>query len=216
MDWDSSRTKSLPHGSHSDMSALDRSCLWMCWCRLFCWLGNMPFVLSLCRMHKLGLVDRQITSQLCGLATKLDLRCFIGTTSLQRGIAGGCHNSWAFQHCKVGGVTTWQIQGCCLVLGANPPQIQCLSHYVPYDASTMLCPMASAQKYRPTPSGGAVLPLGCENLQTTSKPYYHGQGLLPGNLDCQTEVLSPGVFAPKHHWALWNVTLEEVLVTKDF
>jgi hypothetical protein len=60
------------------------------------------------------------------------------------------------------------------------------------------------------------MPIGCVNLGTPAKPYFHVHGLLPGNLNGRTEVLSPGVFAPKAHWALQNVTLEEVLLAKDY
>jgi hypothetical protein len=71
-----------------------------------------PFVHALRGMCKLGLVDGHITSNLiCSLATKLDLRCLIGTTSLRQKITGWCHDTWSFLHCKVGGVTTCSIQG---------------------------------------------------------------------------------------------------------
>jgi hypothetical protein len=35
-------------------------------------------------------------------------------------------------------------------------------------------------------------------------------------MDRKTEVLSPGIFAPKNNWALRLLTIEEVLVAKDF
>jgi hypothetical protein len=76
--------------------------------------------------------------------------------------------------------------------------------------------MAQATKYRPVPDARVLFPLRCENLGTAACPYYHGGGLLPGNLDRRTEVLTPGCFTPKQHWALRPMTFEEVLVAKDF
>jgi hypothetical protein len=58
--------------------------------------------------------------------------------------------------------------------------------------------------------------LGYENLGTEQCPYYHGGGLLPAIIDRHTEVLTPGIFAPKNSWALRCLTVEEVLVAKDF
>jgi hypothetical protein len=61
-----------------------------------------------------------------------------------------------------------------------------------------------------------LLPLGCENLGTEKRPYYHGGGLLPVIINWQTEVLTQGIFAPMHNWVLRCLTVEEVLVAKDF
>jgi hypothetical protein len=168
-------------------------------------------LLSLRGLSKLGLVDGRVTSQIGAFASTLALECITGTTSLRRPISGWCHDTWAFSHCEVGGVTTRSTQGCCLIPGTQP-----LPFAVPRDASTVLCPMATSLKYRPAPVSRVMFPLGCKNLGTTAHPHYHRGGLLPGNLDRRTEVLSPGVFAPKRHWALRNLTLEEVLLAKDF
>jgi hypothetical protein len=43
-----------------------------------------------------------------------------------------------------------------------------------------------------------------------------GGGLLPDTIDGKTRVLAPGLFVPKGHWALWPLTVEEVVVAKDF
>jgi hypothetical protein len=108
------------------------------------------------------------------------------------------------------------MNGVCLAQGSEPPTLQTLPHAVPRDASTVLCVQAPANKYRPAPPYCIVTPLGCINLGTDLRPYYHGGGLLPASLDRKTEVLTPGVFAPKTKWALRPLTVEEVLVAKDF
>jgi hypothetical protein len=55
-----------------------------------------------------------------------------------------------------------------------------------------------------------------QNLGSWRNLYYHGGGLLPECIDCKTCELATGVYAPKGHWALWPLTLEEVLMAKDF
>jgi hypothetical protein len=80
----------------------------------------------------------------------------------------------------------------------------------------VLCPSSPAHKYRPAPSTSVVVPLGSENLGSPAHPYFHGGGLLPGDLDAQTNVLTPGVFAPPGTWSLRRLTVEEILVAKDF
>ncbi len=128
---------------------------------------NESVTLSLCGVCKL--VDGQVTSQICGLATKLDLRCLLGTTSsVQRHITCWWHGMWYFQHCKVGGVTTWPIQGCCLIPGATLPTLHPLTYSVPRDTSMVLCTMAPFQKYQLAPTVPVLHPLGRKkySLQT--------------------------------------------------
>jgi hypothetical protein len=178
---------------------------------------NDKIISSLRGICKLGLVDGRITSRTCSMATQLALKGILGTKPLRRPIPGWCHDSWGLRHCDRGGITTRQTTGVCLLIpGATTPTIQSLGPSVPRDASTVLCPQAPAHKYRPAPPRSVVQPLGCEELGPTDKPYFHGGGLLPGDLDRRTEVLTPGVFASKGDWALRDLTLEEVLVAKDF
>jgi hypothetical protein len=80
----------------------------------------------------------------------------------------------------------------------------------------MLSVQAPSHRYKPAPSTAVLTPLGCKNLGSFAAPYYHGGGLLPGTLDRKTRVLAPGLYAPKGHWALRPLTVEEVFVAKDF
>jgi hypothetical protein len=177
---------------------------------------NETIAQSLRGICKLGLVDGRVTLKTCELAEKLDLACILGTKSLRRPIQGWTHDSWTVQHCDRGGVTTRLTTGCCLIPGVNFPKLECLEGSVPRDASTVLDARAPARKYRAAPLNCVVMPLGCENLGSDGKPYFHGGGLLPGDLDRRTEVLTPGVYARKGDWALRRLTLEEVLVAKDY
>jgi hypothetical protein len=186
-----------------------------------CFVGrvdSMDTLVSQSLIHgaRLGLIDGRVTSAICGVASTLGLTRLLGTTSMRRKISGWSHDSWRVTHCDVGGVTTLGSHGCCLVPGNEAPSTSPLPYNAPRDASTVLCPMAQATKYRPIPDARVLFPLRCENLGTATRPYYHGGGLLPGNLDRRTEVLTSGCFAPKHHWALRPLTFEEVLVAKDF
>jgi hypothetical protein len=106
--------------------------------------------------------------------------------------------------------------GTCLARGLIPAALQALPPSVLRDASTVLSAQAPARKYRPSPPRCVLEPLGCENLGTDARPFYHGGGLLPSGLDWKTKVLSPGIYAPKKHWALRGLTVEEVLFAKDF
>jgi hypothetical protein len=53
-------------------------------------------------------------------------------------------------------------------------------------------------------------------MGTTRFPVFHGKGLLPERCDKRTVVLAPGLFAPKGTWAQRNLTIEEVLIAKDW
>jgi hypothetical protein len=87
---------------------------------------------------------------------------------------------------------------------------------VPRDASIMLSVQAPTHRYRDPPQAAVLAPLCCENLGTWRDPYFHGGGLLPDDIDQKTRVLTPGVYAPKGKWALRSLTVEEVIVAKDF
>jgi hypothetical protein len=171
---------------------------------------------SITGMAQLGLVDGRVTSSLCESSARMGLKRIIGNKPLRRSIPGWTHDSWSFQHCDIGGVTTGRMNGVCLALGTSSPGSQDLPTSVPRDASTVLCVQAPSRKYRPAPSCCVVVPLGCVNLGSSERPYYHGGGLIPGNSDRNTEVLSPGIYAPKGQWALRSLTLEEVLIAKDY
>jgi hypothetical protein len=110
-------------------------------------------------MARLGLVDGRITSGVCALAHKLGLERLVGMKPLRRSIPNWTHNSWDFQHCDQGGITTSWINGCCLSFGSRPPGLQAMPYAVPRDVSTVLCVQAPALKYRPAPPKGVVLPL---------------------------------------------------------
>jgi hypothetical protein len=165
---------------------------------------------------RLGLVDGRPNINICTLGGCFGLEYIIGTKNLRRGFVGWRHDSYAFKHCDVGGVTTTATHGVCLRRGDQLPLRDFLPVFVPRDASTMLSVQAPTHKYRLAPSSAVLSPLGCENLGSAGKPFYHGGGLLPESSDRTTRVLVPGVFAPKGHWALRPLTLEEVLVAKDF
>jgi hypothetical protein len=165
---------------------------------------------------KLGLVDGRITVKTCALASKLALERILGTKPLRRPIGGWSQAVWTLRHCDQGGVTTRLTAGCCLHPGVSSISWESSAVSVPRDASTVLDPRAPSHKYRPAPPSCVVMPLGCLNLGVDAKPYFHGGGLLPGDLDRRTEVLTPGIYAKKGDWALRRLTLEEVLVAKDY
>jgi hypothetical protein len=113
-------------------------------------------------------------------------------------------------------VTTLDTTGVFMVPGNISPPVTALSIVVPRDASTVLCSQAPATMYRSGPPDRVVQPLGSENLGTSTKPFYHGGGLLPGALDRKTLVLTPGVFTSQVKWALRRLTYKEILVANDF
>jgi hypothetical protein len=175
-----------------------------------------PILASLSGKCRLGLVDGRPNTAICALSERIGLECLVGTKNLRRSIRGWRHDSYAFKHCDVGGVTTTPMHGVCLLRGDQLPLRDFLPSFVPRDASTMLSVQAPTHKYRVAPASVVLTPLGCENLGSLRKAYYHGGGLLPETIDRKTCVLAPGVYAPKGHWALRPLTLEEVLVAKDF
>jgi hypothetical protein len=186
-----------------------------------CYVGSVqdmtgPLLDSLAGTACLGLVDGRVTTQICALATTLGLKGVLGTSSMRRKIDDWSHDTWSTTHCEVGGVTTRRTHGCYLVPGSKAPAAFDSPPCVGRDASTVLSPMTTAFKFRPLPEERVLFPLRCENLGSAHQPVYHGGGLLPGSLDTHTAVLTPGVFVPKHNWALRPLTLEEVLVAKDF
>jgi hypothetical protein len=69
--------------------------------------------------------------------------------------------------------------GTCLAWESTPENTQALLHSILRDASTVLRAQAPAPKYCPTPPRCAMEPLGCNNLGTNVRPYYHGGSLLP-------------------------------------
>jgi hypothetical protein len=164
----------------------------------------------------IGLVDGRVTARVCSLASALGIKGIVGTSSIRRKIPGWGHSTCSVTHCEEGGVTTALTHGCCLVPGSHGPDLVPVSCTVGRDASTVLSPMNPAFKFRPAPSERVLMPLRCENLGSSRDPVYHGGGLLPGCVDTRTQVLTPGVFAPRKQWALRPLTLEEVLITKDF
>jgi hypothetical protein len=80
----------------------------------------------------------------------------------------------------------------------------------------MLSVQAPTRKYQDAPPSMVLMPLRCKNLGTWQTPYYHGGGLLPECLDGGTCVLAPDIYVPKGKWDLQPLTLEKVLVAKDF
>jgi hypothetical protein len=171
---------------------------------------------SLSGKCRLGLVDGRPTREICALSDRVGLECLIGTKNLRRPIKGWKHDNVAVRHCDVGGVTTSASQGVCLVQGNQKPTTIIRDPVVPRDASTMLSVQAPTHRYRDPPQAAVLSPLGCENLGTLRAPYFHGGGLLPDQIDRKTLVLTPGVYAPKGKWALRSLTVEEVIVAKDF
>ena len=87
---------------------------------------------------------------------------------------------------------------------------------VPRDASTVLSMMAHVKHYRPSPVSLAVEPLQAKNVGTHELPVYHGGGLLPASVHKGVRVLTPGIFAPKGQWGIQLLTVEEILLAKDF
>jgi hypothetical protein len=119
--------------------------------------------------------------------------------------------------CDVGGVTTMSTPGICLLEGDSLPSRVSFLAVVPRDASTMLSVQVPAHRYRDPPTSEVLSPLGCENLGSERSPFHYGGGLLPDSIDKKTCVLTPGVYhAPKGKWALRPLTVEEVIVAKDF
>jgi hypothetical protein len=171
---------------------------------------------SLSGKCRLGLVDGRPTREICALAECVGLECLLGTKNLRRPIKDWKHDNVAVRHCDVGGVTTSSSQGVCLLQGNRLPTRILQDQVVPRDASTMLSVQAPTHRYRDPPQAAVLSPLGCENLGTSQAPYFHGGGLLPDQIDCKTRVLTPGVYAPKGKWALRSLTVEEVIVAKDF
>jgi hypothetical protein len=165
---------------------------------------------------RLGLVDGHPTRKFCELGDRFGLDCIIGTKNVRRRIDGWRHDSFAFKHCDVAGVTITPSHGVCLLRGDQLPLRSALPFYVPRDVSTMLSVMAPTHKFRAAPEEPVLTPLGCANLGTLEHPYYHGGGLLPPSIDRRTRILAPGLYAPKGHWALRPLTLEEVVLAKDF
>jgi hypothetical protein len=164
----------------------------------------------------LGLVDGCPTPQICRLGELFGIGCIIGTQNVRREISGWRHDSYSLCHCEVGGVTITPTPGVCLLYGDQLPLRAALPTAVSRDASTMLSVQAPAHRYKHAPTNPVLKPLGCENLGSACAPYYHGGGLLPAFIDCRTRVLAPGLYAPKGHWALRPLTVEEVFVAKDF
>jgi hypothetical protein len=112
----------------------------------------------------LGLVDGRHTKQVCSLGDSLGLTCILGTKNICWSLPGWRHNSYGFNHCEVGGVTTSSTQGVCLVRGDQLPLRSALPVVVLRHASTMLSPQAPAHKYRDAPTASVLTPLGCKNL----------------------------------------------------
>jgi hypothetical protein len=92
-------------------------------------------------MAHLGLVDGQITSGMCEMSVHLGLECLIGTKPLWRTIPGWMHDTWSFQHCKQGGVTTSCMNGCCLAWGSQLPALQAM----PYHLTSLRMSQCSSQ-----------------------------------------------------------------------
>jgi hypothetical protein len=139
----------------------------------------------------------------------------LGTRGIRRAIPEWPHDSWSASHWKLGGVTTAEVSGVCLALGAKTPLGLSIPDSVGQDASTVLSVKATALKFCPAPSSTTVTPLGCKQLGTARSPVFHGGGLLPGDCDKRTTVLAPGLYAPKGTWAQRTLTVEEVLIAKD-
>ena len=179
--------------------------------------GDVEIILdSLSGKCRLGLVDGRPTREICSLAERFGLECIVGTKNVRRSIGGWKHDHEHLWHCEVGGVTTTSTHRVCLLPGNQIPTRVVRESVVPRDASTMLSVQAPTHRYRDPPATTVLSPLGCENLGTARAPQFHGGGLLPEQIDRRTYVLTPGVYAPKGKWALRALTVEEVIVAKDF
>jgi hypothetical protein len=160
----------------------------------------------------LCLVNGQVASDTACFLERCGITRILGTKGIWWNIPGWSHATWTGDHTQLGDVTTSSISGLCLALGAATPRAIERPDGIGRDASTVLSIKAPARHYRSAPPNCMVEPLGCVDVGTPRLPCFHGGGLLPGNCDRKTLVLSPGLYAPKGKWARRNMTVEEVLV----
>ena len=121
-------------------------------------------------------------------------------------------------HSAVGGVTDAKL--CITAIASRPfilsndPQAPC---YAPRDASTVLGLKPSCFSFRPAPTAATTSPLRVVKLGVQGhQPFFHGGGLLAYPLTKRTLVLTPTLFAPKNHWGLRCLGVQEALECLDW
>ena len=166
-----------------------------------------------------GFVDGRLNGTLSEIALSMNVTRMVCTKGLRRNLMGWNATTAHVQHESLGGVTTDATTLVCLQAGGLSPMTQALEGHVQRDASTVLSIMPYSKVFRTAPADQVIIPLQLQTMEATSNPkhvIYHGGGLLPSSLDKRVRVCTPGLYCPKGKWVVCQLTLEEVLLSKDY
>ena len=188
-------------------------------CPITTWTDRMDGIPRLHSQPTLGFVDGRVAGHAYAVCNTLGIHTLLSTKGIRR-----APPEWKFQnritlmHSEVGGVTDAQL--CITAIASRPftisndPQAPC---YAPRDASTVLGLKPSCFSFRPAPAVATINPLRVLQLGVQGhQPFFHGGGLLSYPLTKRTLVLTPTLFAPKHHWGLRCLGTQEALECLDW
>jgi len=166
-----------------------------------------------------GFVDGRVNGTLAAIALSMNVSRLVCTKGLRRNLMGWNSTSATIKHNNVGGVTTEATTLVCLQAGGLAPGTLVLEGRIQRDASTVLSIMPYSKVFKAAPKELVIIPLEVRTMGESTSPMhtiYHGGGLLPSPLDKRVRVCTPGLYCPKGKWVVRQLTLEEVLLSKDY